>query len=1008
MTGAVGDANTNMSNYNIAYVNRTGNTIDKADLTINVTQQSKTYDGTTNVAVTNVSPGVIMTGLVSGENVTYNLAFANKNAGSNKTVEITNITAAQNTSLDNYNVVANNNATSTITAKVLNITAQQQTKVYDGTTSANQSKYSSDGLISGEAISSVVISYADKNAGSNNKVVNIGNATAASNTDIANYDVRYIANTTSTITKANLTAVVNNDSKIVTQTDAAGYNGISYSGFVNGENYTTGGLTGGTITRANMTTNQSAGTYNNVLGTSDLASNNYNIAVTKGNYTINAADQLAIKVTNANVTYGTTANYTIASAQYLNQANVIANLTLVSKVGNIYTYADGVGGSVSFTIDPINGAVSGSNNLKVGVYQLQNNNTQITGNNFNVLTLTGALTVEKKQISIGSANVSKTYEGNSLITSSNITNLTLSGVVTGDQISIQSVNGTYADKNAGTNKQYNLTLGSNVSGVDSSNYYINTSAVYNGNNGVIDKATITAVSNISVSNKIYDGTTNASFNSSGAILTGKIAGDNLTLANGTAVFADKNAGTNKSVTVSNYTLSGDAANNYNLQPSASTYTGQANIGVRAINVIAGNQDKTYDGTTNVTNSSAFSVSNIVNGESIGNVTLNYDSKQAGDTSKTIYISNATQGANTNLSNYQVSYVHSTGNTISKATITAINNITVSDKTYDGTKTALIDTNNATFVGKMGNDSLSVSGGTGGFTSKDAGANVSVVVSNFALSGSDAGNYILQANASGFNGSANITTKELRLTANAQTKTYDGTTSVANASGFSTDGLVTYESIASVSLAYTNRSAGANKVISISNATASTGTLLSNYNITYVNSSSSAITQLSLTSATGITAQDKKYDGTRSAILNTTGASFVGVISGDQVNFGNATGLFDTANVGTNKNVVVSNFSMIGNDAGNYDVSNLALNLSANITSNGGIAGFDLASTLNYESSLKLNQPNVTLYQFDSSMMNETDQLGIPTFNSFIQRKKTGQVLNETIKVTASGVNKNIR
>ena len=100
--------------------------------------------------------------------------------------------------------------------------------------------------------------------------------------------------------------------------------------------------------------------------------------------------------------------------------------------------------------------------------------------------------------------------------------------------------------------------------------------------------------------------------------------------------------------------------------------------------------------------------------------------------------------------------------------------------------------------------------------------------------------------------------------------------------------------------------------------------------------------------------------------------------------------------------------MIGNDAGNYDVSNLALNLSANITSNGGIAGFDLASTLNYESSLKLNQPNVTLYQFDSSMMNETDQLGIPTFNSFIQRKKTGQVLNETIKVTASGVNKNIR
>jgi hypothetical protein len=73
------------------------------------------------------------------------------------------------------------------------------------------------------------------------------------------------------------------------------------------------------------------------------------------------------------------------------------------------------------------------------------------------------------------------------------------------------------------------------------------------------------------------------------------------------------------------------------------------------------------------------------------------------------------------------------------------------------------------------------------------------------------------------------------------------------------------------------------------------------------------------SVSGITANDKVYDNTTGAALNTNGAVLVGVVSGDSValDFTFAGGYFADENVGSGKTVQISGLDISGADAGNY-------------------------------------------------------------------------------------------
>ncbi|MBE5902352.1 MAG: hypothetical protein E7280_10675 [Lachnospiraceae bacterium] len=84
------------------------------------------------------------------------------------------------------------------------------------------------------------------------------------------------------------------------------------------------------------------------------------------------------------------------------------------------------------------------------------------------------------------------------------------------------------------------------------------------------------VTGITAEEKPYDGTTEATLDTSGATLYGKCDGDDLTVS-ATGTFDNKNAGDGKTVTISDITLGGADADNYVLADSGNQETTTANI-----------------------------------------------------------------------------------------------------------------------------------------------------------------------------------------------------------------------------------------------------------------------------------------------------------------------------------------------------------------------------------------------------------------------------------------------
>ncbi|TBV13541.1 GLUG motif-containing protein, partial [Stutzerimonas kirkiae] len=124
----------------------------------------------------------------------------------------------------------------------------------------------------------------------------------------------------------------------------------------------------------------------------------------------------------------------------------------------------------------------------------------------------------------------------------------------------------------------------------------------------IDKADLT-VTGLSANNKTYDGTAAAALTGTASVTA--IGTDVIVVAGtGTGTFNDKNAGTDKTVTVTGYTLSGTDADNYNLlQPTGLTATinkAQATITANSANVTYNGQQQSVSG---------FTASGMVNGES---------------------------------------------------------------------------------------------------------------------------------------------------------------------------------------------------------------------------------------------------------------------------------------------------------------------------------------------------------------------------------------------------------
>lgn len=126
-----------------------------------------------------------------------------------------------------------------------------------------------------------------------------------------------------------------------------------------------------------------------------------------------------------------------------------------------------------------------------------------------------------------------------------------------------------------------------------------------------------SITGLDVADKTYDGNTSANVSGT-ATLDGVLAGDTVSVAAGTASFADKNVGTEKNVIFSGYSLSGTDAGNYELtaQPSATASITPKSVAITGVDAA----DKTYDGTTTATISGTPAVYGKVGNDDVSVVT----------------------------------------------------------------------------------------------------------------------------------------------------------------------------------------------------------------------------------------------------------------------------------------------------------------------------------------------------------------------------------------------------
>uniref|UniRef100_UPI0025F486B4 YDG domain-containing protein n=1 Tax=uncultured Victivallis sp. TaxID=354118 RepID=UPI0025F486B4 len=260
---------------------------------------------------------------------------------------------------------------------------------------------------------------------------------------------------------------------------------------------------------------------------------------------------------------------------------------------------------------------------------------------------------------------------------------------------------------------------------------------------------------------------------------------------------------------------------------------------------------------------------------------------------------------------------------------SVTGITADDKVYDGTTDATLNYDNVTFDGMVAGDDLAVSG-KGTFDNKNVGVDKLVTIADLVLSGTDAGNYVLDATTT--TALADITAKTISVTGiTADDKVYDGTTDATlNYDNVTFDGMVAGDDLAvSGKGTFDNKNVGVDKLVTIADLVLS-GTDAGNYVLDATTTTALADITAKTISVTGITADDKVYDGTTDATLNYDNVTFDGMVAGDDLAV-SSKGAFADKNAGVDKIVTVSDLVLSGADADNYQIVMNAEGLTADIT-----------------------------------------------------------------------------
>jgi hypothetical protein len=341
------------------------------------------------------------------------------------------------------------------------------------------------------------------------------------------------------------------------------------------------------------------------------------------------------------------------------------------------------------------------------------------------------------------------------------------------------------------------------------------------------------------------------------------------------------------------------------------------------------ENKVYDGTVAATIGAGDTLT-LVGLEEGDSVTLNavatFDDKNTGIGKAVDLATSTLEGADAD--KYILSFV---GAPTSTADITgkelSLDGLVAEDKPYDGTTDATIS-DYGVLTGVVGIEevALDITGASAAFATATVGAAKAVTVVGLALTGADAGNYSIGDGIA----TADITGKELTIgplgVFTVANKEYDGTNvaTITDATGLTLVGVVggddvTLEPIA----AFADELVAFNKVVSIADGTALSGTDVGNYTLSLAGAPTATadITGKTL-SLDGLVAEDKPYDGTTAVTISNYG-TLTGVVGTDDVALDTtgANAAFDTSTVGVGKMVTVTGLALTGADADNYTIGN---------------------------------------------------------------------------------------
>jgi hypothetical protein len=687
------------------------------------------YDGTSDVNASIFS----LRGVVGGQDLFLSGVgvMADQNTGVGKSISMGTLALRSGDvgQSGNYTLVGGTQLVR-INAAELTLTAVDASKVYDGTLAITGTALVTRGSLFGtDALSSGGLSFVDKNVGNDTKTVTANGVTVLDGNAGANYKVTYVSNTSSTINpRPLLISAVATDKTYDGKTTASV---VLTDNRVAGDSLSTSlkpSATGSDTSGTFITIDDGHGNTTQIVsGSSGANFADKNVGADKMVFVVgiqlqgkDAANYVANTTAFSEASITPKAISVVATGQNKVYDGTLTDALILKSPGLIKgdylnfagtgTFADtaaGLGKLVNVT-----GIVATGNDM--ANYSLISTSTTTTAN------------ITPKLITVLASAADKVYDGNI----NAVASLSSSGVLAQD-IDYVQFNGAakFSSKNVGVLKTVSVS-GISASGSQAGNYQLKSSSAS-------DKADIT-VKTLEVSatgvDKVYDGTNKATlvFNT-----VGVVNGDTVNVASKTALFSDKNVGTDIVVTATGIGLSGKDAANYNLSatinPNASTTT-LADITAKSIGVTAVGGTMVYNASLNapVTLSSTGLIKGDVVNFSDASALL--DNKNVG-TAKPVVVSGISI-AGRDAANYALSNTTA----LTKATVTALPIsvlATANIKTFDSKTDVGVSLQS---LGVITGDVLNFTSTSAKFSNAAIGTNKLVTVSGVTATGADAINY----------------------------------------------------------------------------------------------------------------------------------------------------------------------------------------------------------------------------------------------------------------------------